>query len=273
MKAKRRRAFTLIELLVCIAIITVLMALLFPSLGKARESGLSISCMSNLRQSGVAAMSYAGDNREILTVSNEHSPSWAGFLIPPDGAKYGNQSFGDDYLNARSANCPKAGYVNPAETNGLRKNFYGSAIPEPNAIASRFKWGPNLLFYAMPLRDVLLPSRSVLLGDTTFEDAAKRRQDSSYFMMLRGHELTVCVTTLLRHSSCANILFMDGHVKALKLGDFQSSSLYYQLMRQSYYETGQNGWAASRARFSAVLLPGDMQNPVSWTPAPVPSSP
>ncbi|NQT01038.1 MAG: prepilin-type N-terminal cleavage/methylation domain-containing protein, partial [Planctomycetes bacterium] len=47
---KRNRGFTLIELLVVIAIIAVLMAILMPSLNRAREQGKRSTCLSNLKQ-------------------------------------------------------------------------------------------------------------------------------------------------------------------------------------------------------------------------------
>jgi len=58
----KRRGFTLIELLVVIAIIAVLMAILMPTLNKAREHGKRAACLSNVKQLGLAWALYADDN-------------------------------------------------------------------------------------------------------------------------------------------------------------------------------------------------------------------
>jgi len=56
------RGFTLIELLVVISIIALLIALLLPALGQAREAGLNAKCMSNLHQIGTAMAGFTTDN-------------------------------------------------------------------------------------------------------------------------------------------------------------------------------------------------------------------
>lgn len=57
----RRQGFTLIELLVVIAIIAVLAAILFPVFARAREKARATTCLSNLKQLGLAMNMYCQD--------------------------------------------------------------------------------------------------------------------------------------------------------------------------------------------------------------------
>jgi prepilin-type N-terminal cleavage/methylation domain-containing protein len=61
---RSRAAFTLIELLVVIAIIAILAAILFPVFAQAREKARTATCISNLRQIGLANQMYVQDYDE-----------------------------------------------------------------------------------------------------------------------------------------------------------------------------------------------------------------
>lgn len=64
-----RRGFTLVELLIVIGIVLLLVAILLPVLGKAREQAWQVKCASNERQILMAVFMYADSNRGILPLA------------------------------------------------------------------------------------------------------------------------------------------------------------------------------------------------------------
>jgi prepilin-type N-terminal cleavage/methylation domain-containing protein/prepilin-type processing-associated H-X9-DG protein len=65
-RAPRRPGFTLIELLVVIAIIAVLIGILLPALGSARESARGTLCVAHMQQVGLGWSIYADENRGMV---------------------------------------------------------------------------------------------------------------------------------------------------------------------------------------------------------------
>ncbi len=76
------RAFTLIELLVVIAIIALLIGILLPTIGRARDTARGVICQTNIRQVATAALLYAGDYR-----GNFPTNVGGQFVIDPENGK------------------------------------------------------------------------------------------------------------------------------------------------------------------------------------------
>ncbi len=89
-----RSAFTLVELLVVIGIIALLVSILLPALGRARETAVGIKCASNLRSIGQGLFAYANEN---------------GGAVPPS---YLYRTFQmDPAAGTETPSVPAAGYV------------------------------------------------------------------------------------------------------------------------------------------------------------------
>ena len=85
----------MIELLVVIAIIAILAAMLLPALAKAKERSRRISCISGLRQQGMASMMYAQDFNGHLTGPTVPVGAYASFVA----TAYSDRSGADDDYN------------------------------------------------------------------------------------------------------------------------------------------------------------------------------
>ena len=220
MKHATRPAFTLVELLVVIGIIAVLVALLLPSLGKARESARTIKCLSNLRQLGMATAMYSGECKGFLpypTTTLGEQVLWFVVLDP--------------YLQAR-ANDARTGVAAGRSYREYKQcvvfesfeggKFSGSqdALKE---FSRTFKMN-TMLRHNNPYsqaRVTAVPNQShfVYMGDATSLDQTgpvPGQWENGQFSM-EVNDRTEAGPALRHNKDGANILFVDGHSETVYL--------------------------------------------------------
>jgi len=201
-----KRGFTLIELLVVIAIIAILAAILFPVFAKAREKARQSSCLSNLKQMGLAAVAYVQDY-------DGYWPPYANMASspiqpPPFGANENLWRFPIQpyiknwqvYICPSSASSP--GDESSAAVQGHPAYGYNPNVGNtvPAASDSTIRYPAQLAVYA----------------------------DCMHWNMCQGWEMayanTCCAsgaaagTAKTRHNEGSNVAFADGHSKWLSTG-------------------------------------------------------
>jgi prepilin-type N-terminal cleavage/methylation domain-containing protein len=153
-----RHAFTLIELLVAIAIIAVLIGLLLPALGRARDNARTTKCAANLRSIGSAFTMYAADRRGNF-------PHWSGWqhwdkFGTADDGKDGDAT-GPGWTEQMKAYVDSVEtYTDPARPRDEAPFCYFMSARYTSALTK------NTMYTSLNESQVLFNSQFVFLGDS-----------------------------------------------------------------------------------------------------------
>ena len=218
--AKVRTAFSLIELLVVVVLITILAALLLPTLARSKASAYRLKCVSNLRQLGLAAHMYWDDNngncfRYGGTMTNGGQLYWFGWI--GSGAE-GERAFdavqGALYPSLRGRGvelCPAFNYFQSqlklkttGATYGYGYNLYLSAPARESAIS---------------IGRIRCPSETALFADSAQVNTWQAPASPEHPMLEEWYYIDDSSNQPnghFRHGQRANVVFCDGHVRPEK---------------------------------------------------------
>ncbi len=242
----RQKAFTLIELLVVIGTIALLMAIMLPALNRARAQTRTVVCLSNLRQLGLAFACYANDYDDYaMPLFEQPDTYWWGRKLS-DGIDH-TKGFIWPYL--KSELKKESVYECPAQ----RYGSYGLQskpgwVPDgPQWITSTY--GYNGYYLSPPkspwsqityrpwqkITTVIKPAEVIAFADTLldWDDTGENPDVENIALLDPPYKLSLDATewginghptTCFRHNNRANVVFVDGHCRPMKLEDGQYSS-------------------------------------------------
>jgi prepilin-type N-terminal cleavage/methylation domain-containing protein/prepilin-type processing-associated H-X9-DG protein len=231
----RRHAFTLVELLVVIGIIAILVALLLPSLNKARQQARTVACMSNLRQMNAAFQMYQNDNRyKSFYYRANYQTFWMSVLMKyqgksakirtcPETPDHSNgwgtvfstwgPDFGNAWMQEHFGSYAFNGWLYRLDPDGSQGGQQHTGISAAEALD---------YFMNLPTKE---SSNVPVFADSTWVDTWPRETDAppnnpytdGTPQPSPGPGFMIRRVTIPRHSKGSNVVFLDGSAQRLRL--------------------------------------------------------
>ncbi len=239
----RRPGFTLIELLVVVAIIALLIAILLPSLARAREQAKAVVCASRLKVLWQCVYYYTSDNKNVLPnfsplytyeIPDNYWTSQIAdyvtfkpdlFLCPADRNPIvrfvsGTQSGpAQRRWGHRRHASPQGGGVIPPDGVALAQSFHGTC-DHLKSQAWALKNGMQFGLFPRRLTDYQFPARDILLLECGKYQIANDNSACFRWDSLLGADQYRNDPSFLRHyggstpgNNGSDFMFLDGHVQ------------------------------------------------------------
>lgn len=272
---RKHLGFTLVELLVVIAIIALLMSILLPALGRAREQARSVICRNNLKTLALANVVYSVTcdgwyvSAVDYTMAALGQPTWNSNLefrrsLGLQTKRYEDDA--DDYDDF--FRMPKE-YLCPTDKAVGRHKYANLLGSYQNVISYGYNftdWGPDSLKPLSWSGDIPAGEEAAQVKAVQIRQPAERlmfidagdiwavKDGASYkrYWDLFGHNLALYradnqwMPTFFRHNQGANIVFFDNHVEYMDKEDvfhYLSESLWPD------YEKNNNLWYIDPGNF------------------------
>ena len=269
----RRAAFTLIELLVVVAIISLLIAILLPALGGARNQAKAARCLAQMKGISLAFAAYASDYQQVIMPFGHDTTKYGtrfwwvelaelGYINGVDSKKSGQQSQpfmcpagldrAENWWTGPSSqtDVASASYLSSTDTTNTHTyycNYFMSSEDNNSGSTWSMSWVspvPSGLWFPGRWVDNPAPPALPLVG---YAKESMVEQPSAVGFIADGMGLITWGNfnhINLRHGgdgkSATNWLFLDGHASTIKKGLFPDSSASvwnpYPTMERQQYE-------------------------------------
>lgn len=244
-----KKAFTLIELLVVISIITLLLSISMPAFNAARAGTRSLVCQTNIRQLILANISYASENDGYFAAAASDMMSGPGLyrwhgtrdnLDEPFDSQRG--PLAGYFGNSKIKECPlNMTFVKDQEWNtnfeqgcggyGYNMTYIGSRLWQ-SGLKTQKDW---LGAYANTTRidEIKKSAQTLMFSDTAMGNDGVNLIEYSFaeppFALQNGVPVTsfyMSPSIHFRHSSNANIGWVDGHTSNRKMAEYKNKNAY-----------------------------------------------